>query len=63
MCDHSELSQATSSDWETVCAECGEVMGDTLATIRNLQARIIYAQHDGNHAEVLRLKKELENVK
>jgi hypothetical protein len=32
-------------------------------TIRNLQARIIYAQHDGNHAEVLRLKKELENVK
>jgi hypothetical protein len=35
----------------------------TLATIRNLQARIIYAQHDGNHAEALRLKKELENVK
>ena len=34
-----------------------------LATIRNLQARIIYAQHDGNHAEALRLKKELENVK
>jgi uncharacterized Zn finger protein len=63
MCDHSELSQATSSDWETVCAECGDVMTDTLATIRNLQARIIYAQHDGNHAEVLRLKKELENVK
>jgi len=29
----------------------------TLATIRNLQARIIYAQRDGNHAEVLRLKK------
>ena len=35
----------------------------TLATIRNLQARIIYATNDGNHAEVLRLKKELENVK
>jgi hypothetical protein len=32
-------------------------------TIRNLQARIIYAQHDGNHAEVSRLKKELEKVK
>jgi len=26
MCDHSELSQATSADWETVCAECGEVI-------------------------------------
>jgi hypothetical protein len=36
---------------------------DTLPTIRNLQARIIYAQHDDNHAEVLRLKKELEKVK
>jgi hypothetical protein len=35
----------------------------TLATIRNLQARIVYAHRDGNHAEVLRLKKELENVK
>ena len=34
-----------------------------LATIRNLQARIIYAQHDGNTAEVLRLKKELEQLK
>jgi len=41
----------------------GDSVTDTLATIRNLQARIIYAQHDGNHAEVLRLKKELENVK
>jgi hypothetical protein len=43
------------------------IMNDTLATIRNLQARIIYAQHyaqhDGKHAEVLRLKKELEKVK
>ena len=28
MCNHSELSQATSSDWETVCAECGEVIVD-----------------------------------
>ncbi len=28
MCSHSELSQATSSDWETVCAECGEVMSE-----------------------------------
>ena len=37
--------------------------GRPAPTIRNLQARIIYAQHDGNHAEVLRLKKELENVK
>jgi chromosome condensin MukBEF complex kleisin-like MukF subunit len=63
MCDHNEPSQATSSDWETVCADCGEVMSDTLATIRNLQARITYAQHDGNHAEVLRLKKELEKSK
>jgi hypothetical protein len=36
---------------------------DALAKIRNLQARIIYAQHDGNRAEVLRLKKELEKVK
>jgi hypothetical protein len=35
----------------------------SLATIRNLQARIIYAHRDGNTAEVLRLKKELENVK
>jgi hypothetical protein len=35
----------------------------TLATIRSLQARIIYAQHDGNRAEVVRLKKELENLK
>jgi hypothetical protein len=34
-----------------------------LAIIRNLQARIIYAQHDGNTAEVLRLKKELEQLK
>jgi hypothetical protein len=34
-----------------------------LATIHNLQARIVYAQHDGNTAEVLRLKKELEKVK
>jgi hypothetical protein len=25
-CDHSELSFATSSDWETVCADCGEVV-------------------------------------
>jgi hypothetical protein len=41
----------------------GDSVTDTLATIRNLQARIIYAQHDGNHAEVLRLKKELEKVK
>jgi hypothetical protein len=37
--------------------------GRPAPTIRNLQARIIYAQHDGNHAEVLRLKKELENLK
>jgi hypothetical protein len=34
-----------------------------LATIRNLQARIIYAKNDGNHAEVSRLKRELEKVK
>jgi hypothetical protein len=34
-----------------------------LATIRNLQARIFYATHDGNAAEVLRLKKELEKLK
>jgi hypothetical protein len=34
-----------------------------LPTIRNLQARIIYAQHDGNTAEALRLKKELEKLK
>jgi hypothetical protein len=26
MCNHSELSLATSSDWETVCAECGKVI-------------------------------------
>lgn len=26
MCDHKELSLATSSDWETVCAECGKVV-------------------------------------
>jgi hypothetical protein len=26
MCNHSELSHATSSDWETVCAECGKVI-------------------------------------
>ena len=26
MCDHNELSLATSSDWETVCADCGEVI-------------------------------------
>jgi hypothetical protein len=38
-------------------------MSDKPKTIRNLQARIIYAQHDGNHAEVLRLKKELEKLK
>jgi hypothetical protein len=38
-------------------------MSDTLEAIRNLQARIIYAENDGNHAEVLRLKKELEKVK
>jgi hypothetical protein len=25
-CEHSELSLATSSDWETVCADCGEVV-------------------------------------
>lgn len=25
-CEHSELSLATSSDWETVCADCGEVI-------------------------------------
>ena len=29
MCNHSELSQATSSDWETVCADCGEVIDMT----------------------------------
>ena len=34
-----------------------------LATVRNLQARIIYAQNDGKHAEVSRLKKELEKLK
>jgi uncharacterized protein (DUF4415 family) len=28
MCEHHDLSQATSSDWETVCAECGEMMTD-----------------------------------
>lgn len=26
MCDHKELSLSTSSDWETVCTECGEVV-------------------------------------
>lgn len=26
MCDHEELSFATSSDWETVCTICGEVI-------------------------------------
>jgi len=25
-CNHSELSQATSADWEAVCAECGAVI-------------------------------------
>lgn len=25
-CAHQELSLATSSDWETVCADCGEVV-------------------------------------
>lgn len=29
MCEHKELSLATSSDWESVCAECGEVMENT----------------------------------
>jgi len=35
----------------------------TLATIRNLLARIIYAQHAGDHAAVPRLNTELEKVK
>ena len=26
MCEHRDLSLATSSDWETVCAKCGEVI-------------------------------------
>jgi hypothetical protein len=26
VCEHSELSLATSSDWETVCADCEEVV-------------------------------------
>ena len=26
MCNHENLSHATSSDWETVCADCGEVI-------------------------------------
>lgn len=26
MCKHENLSYATSSDWETVCAECGKVI-------------------------------------
>jgi ADP-dependent phosphofructokinase/glucokinase len=38
-------------------------MTQMLETIRNLQARIIYAQRDGNQAEVLLLKKELEKLK
>jgi hypothetical protein len=41
----------------------GASLSALLTTIRNLQARIIYAQHDGDTAEVLRLKKELENLK
>ena len=47
---------------ESICIE-GIAMADDAATIRNLQARIIYAQHDGNTVEVLRLKKELEKLK
>ncbi len=60
-------------EWEVnICEGCGmksniggkrEGADIAAPTIRNLQARIIYAQHDGNHAEVLRLKKELEKVK
>jgi hypothetical protein len=66
-------------EWEVnICEGCGmksniggkreragrpAPLGRKKTTIRNLQARIIYAQHDGNHAEVLRLKKELEKVK
>jgi uncharacterized protein (DUF4415 family) len=34
MCKHHELSQATSSDWETVCADCGEVMTEQPKTGR-----------------------------
>ena len=34
MCNHDELSQATSSDWETVCVECGEVMTEQPKTGR-----------------------------
>jgi len=26
MCEHKDLSFATSSDWETVCAACGEII-------------------------------------
>jgi hypothetical protein len=34
MCEHDELSQATSLDWQTVCAECGEVMTEQPKTGR-----------------------------
>jgi len=60
-------------EWEVnICEGCGiksniggkrERAGRPALKIRNLQARIIYAQHDGNHAEVLRLKKEMERLK
>ena len=32
MCDHNNISYATSSDWESVCADCGEVVCDDANT-------------------------------
>jgi len=34
MCDHNDVSLATSSDWESVCAECGQVITAIIETER-----------------------------
>lgn len=33
MCNHNNISHATSADWESVCADCGEVMLGSTDTV------------------------------
>ena len=37
MCNHENISQATSSSWESVCADCGEVLSSVAEDVKHLK--------------------------
>lgn len=49
-CNHKEVSLATSSDWESVCAECGEILEGVAMTQVQAEITSMFAFVSGENA-------------